>query len=179
MSPQLIYNSILRIIIDAIKLRSGVPFESENYKALLNRIAGPFGPTLIEMLDFILSKNKLSDPMLLQADLIVMHYKFMKGGYKLEAFTRPVTQEEPKERPQSASREIVESKSLEGWQKDDMIRKIKSEKTKQATSTKVPEKVSQKWGPAIKENVPVAQQKRLTPREFSKMVGGSGEEEVI
>jgi len=173
-----IYHSILRILNDAIKGSVGIPFSSETYTELLKALKNQYNTVLFEMLDFILAKNRLSDVVFFESDLLIMHHKFSKGGLNFKGFTAPA-EEEPVTRKElkNGPREIVDTKNLQPWQTEDVLRKFKMDRLKKETQPEVPERVSEKWGPE-KVSIPAQLKKtKLTPKEFQTLVGGKPIEE--
>jgi DNA polymerase III subunit gamma/tau len=176
-----IYHSILRILNDAIKHSVGVPFDSERYSSLLKLIKAQYESLLFEILDFILSKNRLSDLVYFQSDLLILHHKFAKGGLNFKGFVPPVDDEQGAKKEKKESREVTDTKNLPPWQRDEVLRKLRMEKLQKAdTSGKLPEKVSNKWGPEIVEKTPAQIKKsKLSPQEFRKMMGDVVEGEEV
>ena len=182
MDIRLIYESILKLLNDGIKSLNGVSFESEQYGALVTTLKNGFGQVLFELLDFILNKNRLNDSAMFQSDILILHYKFMKGGFKFKAFDIPEEVDRAKKRAtnQDEGREILENKSLQPWEKDDLLRGIKYKRLQTGQSEKVVEAVSKKWGPEKKDKVPEQPQKtKLSPEQFSQIIGGSVEPDRI
>jgi len=177
-----IYGSILRLLNDSIKSMNGVTYDSTNYNDIVTSLKNGFGNVLFEMLDYILNKNRLNDVIMFQSDVLILHYKFMKGGFKFKAFEVPEQVSQAKKRiiKQDEGREIIENKNLEPWQKDDLMRSIKSKKLHTEKNEKVSERVSKVWGPEIKTEVPEQPQKtKLLFCEFSQIVGGTSESDRI
>jgi len=171
-----IYGSILRLLNDSIKSMNGVTYDSTNYNNIITSLKNGFGNVLFEMLDYILNKNRLNDIIMFQSDVLILHYKFMKGGFKFKAFEVPnqVSQAKKRITTQDEGREIVENKNLEPWQKDDLMRSIKSKRLHAEKNEKVSERVSEAWGPEIRTNMPEQPKKAtLTKEEFSQIVGGT------
>lgn len=187
-----VYNTILRLINDAVKLENGVQFQSEHYRTLLSRLNTQFGSVLFELLDYILGKNRLNDVTVFQSDLLVIHYKFAKGGLKFRGFSasggagkeeRPKTEIRSAEKDRKVNEDsirIAEAKHLEPWKREDLLRDYKRKKTLEGSSEKVTERVSEVWGPEIKDKVhpnPVRKTK-LSPKEFCEAIGDASEETV-
>jgi len=173
-----IYHSILRILNDAIKLSVGVPVGSEAYCALLKQIRAQYASMLFEILDFMLAKNRLSDQIFFQSDLLILHHKFAKGGLDFKGFVPPVAEQVSK-KEKNETREVLDTKNLPPWKKDEVLRKHKIEALqKSETTSKVSERVSDKWGPETVSKTPAQLKKpTLSPKEFRKMMGDTIEGE--
>lgn len=173
MDVRSIYHSILRILNDSIKYMNGVANVDGAYVDLLKRMKTQYGGLLFEMLDYILAKTRLSDITFFQSDVLIMHHKFVKGGMDFKSFPAP-SEEEQGSVKKVESREIVDTKNLPPWQRDDLVRQYKMDKIKEKVEPKVPERVSEKWGPEVSGKAPAQlQKKKLTPSEFRRIVGGN------
>jgi DNA polymerase-3 subunit gamma/tau len=182
MDIRIIYGSILRLLNDSIKSMNGIVYESADYNSLITSLKNNFGNILFEMLDYILNKNRLNDVTMFQSDILILHYKFMKGGFKFKAFEapEPVGHIKKKTTTQNEGREFIDNKNLEPWQKDDLIRGIKAKRLQTEKNEKVPEQVSKLWGPEMKLKVPEQPQRTtLTKDEFSQIIGGASESDKI
>lgn len=182
MDIRLMYGTILRLINDSIKSMNGITYESENYSNIINSLRNSFGNVLFEMLDFILSKNRLNDVTMFQSDILVLHYKFLKGGFKFKAFDVPTEVDQVKKRTESqdGEREIFEDKSLQPWEKDDKMREIKMKRLNTEKNEKVQEKVSKVWGPDVSANKPGQPEKsKLTKEQFTQIIGGASESDRV
>jgi DNA polymerase III subunit gamma/tau len=177
-----IYHSILRILNDAIKYSVGISHGSEQYNALMKSLRSQYSSVLFEILDFILAKNRLSDLVFFQSDFLILHHKFSKGGLNFKGFTPPQEDEQgSKKETKKEPREVIDTKNLPPWQKEDVLRNYKQSKILKEIDPKVPERVSDKWGPEVLEKKPAQLKKtKLTPKEFQSIVGGTagGEEKT-
>ena len=171
MDVRSVYHSILRILNDAIKLSVGVPVGSEAYGSLLKLLKAQYASLLFEMLDFMLAKNRLSDLVFFQSDLLILHHKFAKGGLDFKGFVPP--DDEQVSKKETESREVLDTKNLPPWKKDEALRQYKLEKLQKGEVTsKVSERVSHKWGPETVDKTPAQIKKpKLSPKEFQKMMG--------
>ena len=178
-----IYNSVLRLLNDAIKNINGVTFDSSDYTKIVGSLRNNFGNVLFEILDYIINKDRLNDVTMFQSDILILHYKFVKGGFKFKAFDTPAEQDDRDKKrsdSQSEGREILQDKSLEPWEKDDKLRVLRMKKLQSDKNEKVPEKVSKKWGPETKNKVPEQPEKsKLTKEQFTEIVGGEIESDRI
>lgn len=183
MDVRQIYETILRLLNDSIKSMSGVTYESVDYSNIVLALRNSFGNVLFEMLDFVLGKNRLNDITVFQSDLLILHYKFMKGGFKLKAFDiapEQVSQVKKRAETQDEERDIIEDKNLQPWERDDLLRNLKLKKLQIEKNEKVIEKVSKTWGPDIKSKVPEQPQRtKLSKEQFSQIIGGASEPDRI
>lgn len=176
-----VYYTILRLLNDSIKFLNGVTFESVSYTSILKDLKNKYGTMLFELLDYILNKNKLNDLTFFQSDLLILHYKFQKGGIKFKPFDAPKRTFEKKEDDTvSDERAIIEDKNLQPWERDNLLRELKMKRLNVTKENKVKEKVSEKWGPEQKENIPKQFEKNeLSSEDFGKIVNGSKGAEKI
>jgi DNA polymerase III subunit gamma/tau len=177
-----IYESILRLLNDSIKAMHGVAYDSVDYTSITNALKNNFGNTLFEILDYILNKNKLNDVTMFQSDILILHYKFLKGGFKFKAFEAPEEVNQVKKRvdTQDEGRDILEDKSLEPWEKDDRMRDLKNRRLNSEQNEKVTETVSKVWGPDKKSKVPEQPKKsEISKEQFTRIVGGVSEPDRI
>jgi DNA polymerase III subunit gamma/tau len=182
MDVRQVYESILRLVNDALKLMHGVTFDSGSYVALLTPLKNAFGVVLFELLDYVLNKNRLNDLTMFQSDILILHYKFLKGGFKFKAFDVPEQVEQVKKRieDQDEGRKILEDKSLQPWERDDKMREFKMKRLNTEKNEKVPEGVSKVWGPEKKAVVPEQPKKsKLSPEQFREIVGGNIESDRV
>jgi len=176
------YESILRLLNDSIKNMNGVTFESADYNNIVSSLRNSFGNTLFEILDYVLNKNRLNEVTVFQSDILILHYKFLKGGIKFKAFDAPVEVVQAKKRTdtQDDGREILEDKTLEPWEKDDKLRGLKAKKLLTEKNEQVTETVSKVWGPETKSKVPEQPKKSTISKEqFTQIIGGIIESDRI
>ena len=183
MNIKSIYSSILRILSDSIKHMNGVTFSSIAYTKSLNALNKKFGAILFELTDYILNRNKLNDVTFFQSDLLILHYKFVKGGLKFKPFEPLKSESQPvkKERPKTASRGIIDDPNLEPWEKEEKLRELKASRIANKREETVSERVTKQWGP---EKVEIKADSKstdvkMTPDDVSKiMVGDSGTNKI-
>jgi DNA polymerase-3 subunit gamma/tau len=171
------YDSILRLLNDSIKNMNGVTFESADYTNIIGSLRNSFGNTLFEILDYVLNKNRLNEVTVFQSDILILHYKFLKGGIKFKAFDAPeeVTQVKKRTDTQDEGREILDDKTLQPWEKDDKLRVLKAKKLQTEKVEQVTETVSKVWGPEMKSKVPeqpIKSNSSITKEQFTQIVGG-------
>ncbi len=178
-----IYISILRLVNDAIKSISGVTYDSSDYTKIISSLKNNFGNVLFEILDYVINKDRLNDVTMFQSDILIIHYKFVKGGFKFKGFDVPVDQDirgKKRNDDQIDGRNIINDKSLEPWEKDDKLRSLKMKRQQSDKNEKVPEMVSKTWGPEIKSNIPEQPEKsKLSKEQFTEIIGGDIESDRI
>lgn len=179
-----VYNSILRIVNDTIKYMNGIQFSS-HYSSLLSLLKNQYNSSLFDLLDYIINKDKLNDAILFQSDILMIHYKFLKGGIKSKAFKVPDSV--PKQEIDSREGDSVHKKSLkeissnelEPWEREDLLRQHKLNETKKYKSEKVKERVSDVWGPETKDKLPPeSTNNKLSRKEFCEALGDDFEETI-
>lgn len=178
-----IYESVLRLVNDSIKSMNGVTYESSDYNNIVGSLRSSFGNVLFEILDYVLNKNRLNDMTVFQSDILILHYKFLKGGFKFKAFDVPDSQgvqAEKRVSTQDEGRDILEDKTLEPWEQEVKLRDLKTRRLQTVKSEKVTEAVSKKWGPETKSKVPEQPKKsEISKEQFTQIVGGTIEPDRI
>ena len=186
MNVKNIYESTLKIINDTIKYMNGISFDSERYNSLLKTLAKQYGNSLFEVLNYILSKNKLTDLTMFQTDLLILHYKFLRGGFDPQEIKSTQGVEE-KESPKDSKNErasviqtIKDIQELPPGEKEDVVRAYKNDRRNKGKDSRVDERVSDKWGPEVKDNVaPMLHKKEVTRDVISKVLQGHGNGEKV
>ena len=186
MNVKNIYENILKIINDSIKFMNGISFDSERYNNLLKTLSKQYGNSLFEVLNYILSKNKLTDLTMFQTDLLILHYKFLRGGFdpqEVKSIEGVKAQESPKDSTKekgSVIKTIKDIQELPPGEKEDVVRAYKNDRRNQGKDSRVAEKVSDKWGPEVKENVtPMLHKKEVTRDVISKVLQGRDNGEKV
>lgn len=183
MDVRRLYHNILAMLNDAVKSMNGVIFLDEHYHSLLRKLEERYDKTLYEMVSHILGKNRLNDVTFFTSDLMVMHYKFKKGGFKVEGFSGRPSQSDPVSKEPSEKekfkKETLEDENLEPWERDERVRAFKMRNIKKGPDAKVPERVSDSWGPEEKKGAFNREKAKLTPKEFERIVRGDLEPDKI
>jgi len=78
-----IYETILSVFVDAIKVSYGVDFENKSYKENLSRVVRCYESCLVDLMEYILNKDRLNNITTLQSDMILIHYRISKGQFKI------------------------------------------------------------------------------------------------
>ena len=178
-----IYNNIIRMLIDSLRLINGLVTESSTYNAILTNVAKQYGESLYEVIDFILSKNRFNDLSLFQSDLLLIHYKYLRSQFDPKvAVVSPgqsnVPAADSSEKQKGNKMEDLKTVSSP-WERAEIIRNLKKEK-KDAGDSRVPEVVSSEWGLHVdKFGVGSILKKEITPEQFGKKVRGQLDENKI
>jgi len=175
-----IYMSVLRIINDAIAISKGIKTGSQVYNNDIENLSKFYGESLFEILDYILSKDKLNDMTVFQSDLLLLHYKHRKGDFKIkralnEKSSAAVTVSEK----DPGLRMIKEASNLPPWERDQVVRRVKNELKQKENDTKVKENVSKSWGPEIKDTPSEIRKKVVSQSEFTSIIGEAFDEGKI
>lgn len=186
MSVHRIYALAVRILVDTVKLANGLPFPAGRYRELLAAVNRKYGAMAFEVLDYIVSKNRLNDLPMFQSDLLIVHYRFRRGSFVPQE--APARADRP---PDKARREeegagesrapsISELAQLPSGKREDVVRKYKEGRRKQRVEERVPERVSKVWGPEQKENVEGLPHRRPVSRmDVERVLKGSIDGEKI
>jgi len=145
-----LYESIVRLIVDTIKYISGYMYDSQSYVELLKSMQNQYGPSLYEILNYIVSKNKYTELIALQSDLLIMHYKFLKDQFKPKEQTQEVDKTVTK-KDDSIVTKLEEIKKLPSWQREEAIKAYKNKKNIVDNKNNVQEVLTKEWSPE-KEN---------------------------
>ena len=176
-----IYEGILRILNDTIKYNQGFTFENSTYSGYLAILSKQYGTSAFEVLDYLLTKQRLNDLTLFFSDLLIIHYKFLQGQFdpkevpaKAQTSTTGTVKEPAKKIDRAVGLDFINKQPP--WEKEDLIRQIKQKKLKEQEDLRKPEEVSRTWGPQIED--PVADKKALlrgmiSKEAFKKAVRGS------
>jgi DNA polymerase-3 subunit gamma/tau len=146
-----IYESILRMLNDSIKYTQGFTFESTSYNEILKILSKQYGTSAFEVVDYLLTKNRLNDLTMFQSDLLIIHYKFLQGHFEPKEPTprkpAPESTTKVEKSPQVFDFDFINKQPP--WEKEELIRQVKHKKLQEHEESKVPENVSKEWGPQI------------------------------
>ena len=185
MNVKNIYQTILRLIVDGIKLLQGDMEVDNSAMSYMNDLVRQYGDSLYEMLDFILSKGRFTDLTFLQSDLLLMHYKFLRCQFDSKA---PAPQAASVSAPnKDQDQKIVSRNKMEklkqagsSWERAEMMRKLRNEKNKTKKDDRVEEAVSKAWGPEVDSFGTESVFKReISPTDFMKKIGGALDDNKI
>lgn len=169
-----IYDTILRLLVDSLKYKNGVPFDNPTYTSYLEKISKQYSNSLFEIIDFITSKNRLNDLTTFQSDLLLVHYKLLRNQFDPKEL-KPIEQGQRVEMPASASELNNKLNSAESsWDKSEIIRKVKKEKLLKEKGQEVEEKYSATLGPEIVANkTDFIFKKDISREQLKKHIGGA------
>lgn len=185
MSVHRIYALIVRILVDTVKMANGIPCGTGRYNDLLNAVNRKYGNMLFEVLDYIVSKDRLSDLPMFQSDLLIVHYRFRKGSFVPQ---ESAPRQERQERKRATEPEpgvvrapsITELSQLPGGKREDVVRQYKESVRKKKIDERVPERVSKVWGPEQKESVErLVHRRPVSKEEMERVLKGSSDGERI
>lgn len=176
-----IYEDILMMLNDTIKHSNGFTFESASYTEILKMLSKQYGTSSFEVLDYILSRQRLNDLTLFHSDLLVLHYKFLQNHFEPKEMASKSTPLSGTLKQDTAGKSdrTIGLDFINGhapWEREELIRQIKHNKTKENLDVRVEEKVSEKWSPQTKETT--ADKKailrgKITKEAFREAVKGS------
>lgn len=145
MNIKSIYESIIRIIVDTLKKINGCPSESPTYNDLLKKLEHQYGPSLYEVLNYILAKNKFTDVIALQSDLLLMHYKFLRDAFVPKESKEQ--EETPTKKAVKVDSSLEDIKNLPPWKREEAIREYKMKKISTSDKNTVNEVLTKEWSP--------------------------------
>jgi DNA polymerase III subunit gamma/tau len=178
------YNHMLSMVTDAAKSLYGYDDFSQKRKDLISRLKDIHGHSLLELLNYFISRDKFVDKVGLQSDLIVLHYKFTSNNFipKPQTVTpifntqnqsnQSSTQGLPKKEAQLPFYPQLQKLGIS--EKSKLLReKRRGQKPEQKEE---PEKIPDTWPLPKEERLGESfDEKELSPEEFSKqLVGGRG-----
>jgi len=178
-----IYESMLKIIVDSIKISSGISTDSPFYNGLIKKVSGQYGASLFEMLSYIIGKNRFVDTTMLQSDILVMHYKFLRDQFAPKDMTpkKNVSVDSSTPQPQKIEgpSSLNEIARLPGWKREEAVRNIVQKNRLEKKDDRVAEKFSDACGPEAGGKVPKSTRKSISPEEFKKRLGGKLDERKV
>lgn len=186
-SPTNFYNTLISMVSDSCQLLYGYDVFSQRRMQMIASVKEKHGYSLLEFLDYLVSRDKFVDGVGIQSDIIVLHYKFGANSF-VPRQTTPITNVLPQnsvqtqtvqfkeeDRPKSApSLTINDMLKLDPEDRASYMREQKARlmpESKQET-----EKVSSTWPLPKEDRVGESSEtEELSPQEFSRLlVGGRG-----
>lgn len=169
------YNQILSMISDASKLLYGYENFPEERKVILNKLKDIHGFSLLEFLNYFISRDRYIDKMGVEGDLIIMHYKFCANNFVPPTV---VQQKETVIKPQTVTPQKQNSApSYADFQKMDLATKSRILREQRKTQN-----IEQTEAEIVPVNWPLPKEERkkiagdediLSPQEFSmNLLGG-------
>jgi len=190
MSVHRIYSLVVRMLVDSVKASNGVAFGEGRYQELLRAISRRYGAMAYEVVDYLVSKNRLNDQQMFQSDLLVLHYRFRKGSFvPKEQPSAARAAEEPRQAaavgtaPGTAALKaptVTELSRMPDGKREDVVREYKESRRRQRVDERVPERVSGAWGPEKKENTEELIHRRpVSKAELERVLKGTLDEKRI
>jgi DNA polymerase III subunit gamma/tau len=183
MSIKSIYENLLTLIIDSIKFSSEIYTDSPSYNELLKKVSSQYGASLYEILSYIVSKNRFTETTMLQSDLLIMHYKFLRDQFApktpADSKKQPAVDFEKQPRRSEGPTSLNEIARLPNWKREEAVRDIVQKKRLEKKDDRVDEKFSGACGPEVDTRVPKTVKKSITTEEFSKRLGGNTDERRV
>jgi DNA polymerase-3 subunit gamma/tau len=125
-----IYEDVVKVLNDAIKLHNGMGTPVKEYNEMLELLSKKYGDDLFLVLDYVMSKERLKDSTFMQSDMILIHYKFLKKHFKAPII--PDQEDEPEQSfvkapvsQKSGEKSIDEINKMESWERSEYVRKFK------------------------------------------------------
>jgi DNA polymerase III subunit gamma/tau len=176
------YNNLLSMACDAAKSLYGYDSFSPKRKELITRLKDIHGYSLIEFLNYFISRDKYVDKVGVQSDLIVLHYKFTTQNFIPKPSSIPIIQNTAQKQnsPIQSSKENAPLPLFPQLQKLNVIEKARllretgrNQNTEQAEKS---EKVPTEWSLPKEERLGESfEEEELSPLKFSQLlVGGRG-----
>lgn len=183
-----LYDEILSLVTDAVKLLYGFDDFIPSRRDQLIRLRDIHGSNLIEFMNYLLTRDKFVDKVGLQSDIILLHYKFCSNGFKPVA---PVTTQVPSipvsvpeispipVSVQSDSSSNITHAQLSKMSIVDRSKALRSTRNQiqNGIEKEEPQKVPLKWSLPKEERQGTSslEEEELTSLEFSRLlVGGRG-----
>lgn len=171
------YNLLLSLVIDATKYLYGYDNFSEKRINLLSKLKEIHGYSLIEFLNYLITRDKFVEKVGLQSDLIILHYKFCANNFVPRIQKSPTNSQ-----IQSATKSddsinplsYAQLSKLSISDRNKLLRKQRKEIQQKTGDKEKSETVPSEW-PLPKEERPGNnfEEENLTAQEFSQqLVGG-------
>lgn len=173
------YKSLLAMVGDASKLLCGYENFSEHRKNMLLNLKERHGYSLLEFLNYLITRDKYIDKIGLQSDLIFLHYKFSANNFvphtaQKELQSNPQTAQEPLKKETSLS--LLSHNELMKLPSNERSRILREQRKNKKQESEEPENVPGNW-PLPKDDRlgEINTEDVLTSQEFSQnLVGGRG-----
>lgn len=148
-----IYHGILRLLVDTVKAMQGFTFASEEYAEILSILVKQYGDSCFEIIDYLLSKQRLVDLTTFQSDLLVIHYKFLQDQFqpkdRVKKTHSSIGEASTGDKKTGVQSEMASSlqyiNSRPPWERESLVRKFKADKLKEQKEEALQENVSSEW----------------------------------
>ena len=172
------YNLLLSLVVDATKYLYGYDNFSEKRITLLSRLKEIHGYSLIEFLNYLITRDKFVEKVGLQSDLIILHYKFCANNFipriQKDSSTNSQNQSATKNDDSASPYSYAQLSKLSISDRNKRLRKQRKEIQQKTGEKEKSERVPSEW-PLPKEERPGNnfEEESLTAQEFSQqLVGG-------
>jgi DNA polymerase III subunit gamma/tau len=165
-----IYSTILKLLVDTKKLSLTGKDPEGNYEKLLKDISSTYGNALVPILDYILGKDKMSDKTVFQSDLILVHYKFLRGDFDTTVEQKIQSNKTSAKKVAKAESDPAKDiKNLDSWERIEAAKRIKASSRGKQSGKKVDERISKEWGGPNKSgsSEPVSISRDIDPSRYS------------
>jgi DNA polymerase III subunit gamma/tau len=178
------YEQMLSMVSDAVKLFYGYDGFLPQRKEMLIKLRDIHGSTLLEFLNYLITRDKYVDRIGLYSDIVLLHYKFCSNGFQPQVPVQPVSKVQSIEPQQDsiavstaqASSPQITHAQLSKMSIKDRAAVLRSQRKPHNIGEKEePQKVPVEWSLPKEERRPGAvsfEEKELTPLEFSKLLVG-------
>lgn len=143
-----IYHGILRLLVDSIKMSQGFSFGSEEYSQIIGILAKQYGRSAFEVVDYLVSRQRLTDLSVFHSDLLVLHYKFLEDHFAPKDPAKKKSEiGQKKEQDKSAlAKDLQYINSRPPWERENLVRELKAKKLREKQDDRIEERVSSEWG---------------------------------
>lgn len=189
-NPDDFYRELINIVDDSCQCLYGSPTGmSPSRLTLATKIKDVHGFSLLEFLNYLLSRDKFVDRLGLRSDLLVLHYKFSSGSLQPTVTPAPRTapqqntsvQSQSTTQPPSSSPAPLSFNQLMALPESERHKRLREERLKgvsEKQKTLEENKVSKTWDLPrdARPGESSYDDEALSPQEFSKIiVGGRGD----
>lgn len=151
-----VYQRILHLLVDVIRLRNGFSFGSEEYIKMISILGKQYGNSVFPILDYLLSRQRLTDYTVFHSDLLVIHYKFLQEQFvPKETLSNSQTKisDDSNIDKSELAKDLQYVNSRPPWEREALVREMKAKKLKEVQDDRVDENVSSVWGMDEQKNV--------------------------
>ncbi len=144
-----IYHGLLRLLVDAVKGGMGFGFGSEEYAEIVGILSKQYGRQAFEVLDYLLSRQRLGDLTTFHSDLLVIHYKFLQDHFSPKGPVQKPQEEKPaakKPEKTALAKGLQYINSRPPWERESLVREFKAKKLQETQDDRTNERVSSEWG---------------------------------
>lgn len=175
-----IYESIVRILSDAIKVSKGFVLVSNDYMSLIKKIVDKYDMILYDLLDYFLKKRFL-EPIFFQSSILLLHNKIVSGEFskvRYDSNSRDIKvnniekKENNKELEDKEILSILLDGNMEPWKRDSLLREYKKKKEQFKKEEVIEEKVSKFWKTDYNLKAKEMVKEEIDVDKFKQIIGG-------